>query len=160
MMHPVARFNLGKGPKETKIHIVISGKNGKGGDLEFQPSISYPFWNNRKNEFAVSADVSSRIYLNVWFEGGDRYISSLSFIAPNNLEILSINSTRLVLDFIAPLTTNESSIRGLDPNNYRAFVYDYDNDSLMANDNFQEKIVISTRYKGNYINFDLSLQVI
>lgn len=160
-MHPVARFNLGKGKKGARMHIVIHGNKGNGEDIEFEPNNSYPYLNNKRNEIEASVEQSTRVYLGVLFGKGDnREIYSFSIVAPKDLSIQSTNSDRMYLDSVDPISPNEASIRGLDPNNYVVFSFEYDDSLLMVNDTYSERIVISTVYKGNYINLDLNLQVV
>lgn len=157
-MHPVARFNLGKGKKGTRMHLVISGQRGNG-ELHFEPNSTFPYWNNQRNVIEATIEEASRIYLEVNFAkgGGSKKSLNFSIIAPEDFEVLSSNFNEFNLNYVLRVPPDELSSRGFD-SNYRKFVF-YFRDSYLSNSKVYKKdIVISTRYKGKIINLDFKIR--
>lgn len=165
-MHPVARLNLGKGRKETKIQIQIEGDDGNGDTLHFEPNPSYTFWNRASNVAEVDISYTTKIPLKVNFGLGasgenPRSITEFVIYAPGDPGVFDIGSTSTEIVWLSarPVPPAILRTRGLD-SNYKSYNFEFIDQTLRYNDNYNRTVTIPVFYNSKSIIIELKLEVV
>ena len=161
-MHPVARFNLGNGDSSPKVfHVNISGDNGEGGSIHFEPN-PFPFWNN--NNTIALGEVGKDIDLRVIFRRGGspfhrpRSIDSFSIYVPRGTEIMNIDNYSFNFRGSDEIPPPVKTLRDIpDYINYPFEFLEYQ--ELASNSSYSKVTNFSFTYRGKQFNVRLILSV-
>lgn len=160
-MHPVARFNIGKGDSSPKVfHVNISGDNGNGGSISFENNgISY--WNN--NRTIALGEVGKDIDLRVIFGRGSfgkrpRSINEFSIYVPRGTEIMNIDNYSFNFRGSIEIPPPIKTLREIpDYINYPFEFLEYQ--ELASNSSYSKVTNFSFTYRGKQFNVRLILSV-
>ena len=163
-MHPVARFNLGKGRKVGKIQIQIDGDDGNGDTLHFEPNPAYTFWKNVKNLVEVDISKTTRIYLRVVFVAGasgeyTRSLTDFAIYAPSDSSFNVVSSSpEFKWAGVRSVPPAILKNRGLD-SDYKSYNFTFIDQSLVTDDYYNRTFTISMIFNNKPITLEIHLSV-
>lgn len=163
-MHPVARFNLGKGIKVGKIQIQIEGDDGNGDNIQFEPNPSYTFWKNVKNLVDVDISNTTRIHLRVVFGTGasgeyPRSLTDFTIYAPSDSSFnVGSSSPEFKWAGVRSVPPAILKTRGLD-SDYKSYNFTFIDQSLVTDDYYNRTFTISMIFNNKPTTIEIHLSV-
>ena len=160
-MHPVAKFNLGKGNTIIKkYHIQVSGNNGNGGSVSIEPT-HYPYWKNDNRSIVAeigNVDPNITVLFGRGVPGRHTRDFTLHLVLPENTQFITSN----LFSFTRSTTLPGPLLEYRDlTSEYRGYFFDFkDSYDLRTNNRYDRRDILVFSYKGVYFNININLRVV
>lgn len=160
-MHPVARFNLGKGKIIIKkYHIHVSGNNGNGGSVSIEPNY-YPYLKNDNKDIVAeigNVDPNVIVLFGRGVPGRATRDFTLHLIFPENTQFISSN----LFSFTRSTTLPKPLIQYRElTSEYRGYFFDFnDSRELRSNNSYNKRDTLEFSYNGISFNINITLRVV